>query len=91
MIQCAQAAIKKKDTFFRAQYDRLVVRREANRAKVVVAHFMLIAIWHMLKYDTPFKDLVADYYNEFNLEKKIAFHIKKIKDLGCLYPYALGQ
>jgi len=73
-------------TFFRAQYGRLVVTRGVNRAKVAVAHSMLIAIWHIIKYDTLFKDLGADYYNKFNLEKKIAFHINKLKDLGYLYP-----
>jgi transposase len=38
LVQCATASVRKKGTFFRAQYDRLVVRRGANRAKVAVAH-----------------------------------------------------
>jgi len=86
MIQCAQSAVLMKGTFFRAQYDRLVVRRGKNRAKVAVAHSMIIAIWHMLKYGTAYKDLGGDYYNRFNKEKKIAMHLKKLAELGYSLP-----
>ena len=86
MVQCAQAAVLKKGTFLRAQYDRLVVRRGKNRAKVAVAHSMIVAIWHMLKYDTEYKDLGGDYYNRFNKEKKISMHLKKLAELGWSPP-----
>lgn len=86
MIQCAQSAVLVKGTFFRAQYDRLVVRRGANRAKVAVAHSMIVAIWHILKYETEYKDLGGDYYNRFNKEKKIAMHLKKLTALGWTPP-----
>jgi transposase len=82
LIQCAQAAVKKKETFFRAQYDKLVVRRGANRAKVAVAHSMLISIWHMLKKNVPYFDLGRDYYNKFNVDKKISSYLKKLLELG---------
>ena len=82
LIQCAQAAVKKKDTFLRAQYDKLVVRRGANRAKVAVAHSMLISIWHMLKKKVPYIDLGRDYYNKFNTDKKISSYLRKLMELG---------
>lgn len=82
LIQCARAAVRKKDTFFRAQYDRLVVRRGANRAAVAVAHSMLIAIYHMIKQGAAFKDLGADYYHQFNTQSKIQAYLRKLKTLG---------
>jgi len=82
LVQAAKTAVKKKDSFFKAQYDRLVVRRGANRATVAVAHSMLIAIYHILKDNTPFRDLGADYYNQFNAQKKISAYLKKLTDLG---------
>ena len=82
LIQCAKAAIKKKDSFLSAQYDRLVVRRGAKRATVAVAHTMLIAIYHILKLGEPFIDLGADYYNKFNKERKINSYLTKLKKLG---------
>jgi transposase len=86
MVQCAQAAVLTKNTFFRAQYDRLIVRLGKNKAKVAVAHSMIIAIWHMLKYETGYKDLGGDYYNRFNTEKKIKMYLKKLEELGWSQP-----
>lgn len=38
LIQCAKSAQTKKESFFYAQYQRIVVRRGKNRATVAVAH-----------------------------------------------------
>ena len=85
LIQCAQSAKKNKNSFFSAQYQRLVVRRGKNRATVAVAHSMLIAIYHVLK-GTEFHDLGADYYNSFNREKKINSYLKQLSKLGVDIP-----
>jgi transposase len=86
LIQCAQTAVKKKGTFFKAQYERLTVRRGKNRAKGAVAHSIIIAIWNILNFNTPFKDLGADYYIKHNPEKKIGFYLKKLSELGWQSP-----
>jgi len=86
LVQCAQAAVLSKDTFFRAQYDRLIVRRGKNRAKMAVAHSMIIAIWHILKYETDYVDLGGNYYNQFNPKKKINMHLRKLAELGWVLP-----
>ena len=54
-------------------------------AYVAVAHSMLIAIYHILKDGVVFKDLGAEYYNQFNKERKINAYLKKVKSawLGC--------
>ena len=86
LIQCAKTAKSKKGSFFKAQFDRLAVRRGKNRAVVAVAHSMLIAIYHMLKFDTPFTDLGENYYCQFNAEKKINHHLKQLQKLGWQCP-----
>jgi transposase len=86
LIQAAKAAVKKKDSFFHAQYQRIVVRRGANRATVAVAHSILIAIYHMLKGCVGFKDLGADYYSQFNRAKKVYYYMKKLQELGMPVP-----
>ena len=85
LVQCAQSAKKNKNSFFSAQYQRLVVRRGKNRATVAVAHSMLIAIYHVLK-GTEFHDLGADYYTKFNREKKINSYVKQLSKLGVSIP-----
>ena len=82
LIQCAKVAARNTKSYFYAQYQRLVVRRGRNRATVAVAHSMLIAIYHMLKDHVPFRDLGAEYYNQFNREQKIKSYFKKLEKLG---------
>lgn len=82
LVQCAKSAQKDKESFFYAQYQRLVVRRGANRATVAVAHSMLIAIYHILKDNVAFKDLGSNYYVKFNTESKVKYYAKKLQDLG---------
>ena len=82
LVQCAQSASRVSDSFFVAQYSRLVIRRGANRAKIAVAHSMLIAIWHMLSFKVAFVDLGSEYYNQFNREKKANALKKKLIALG---------
>ena len=49
---------------------------------MAVAHSMLIAIYHILKENVSFKDLGANYYTQFNKERKINAYLKKLKALG---------
>lgn len=43
---------------------------------------MLIVIYHILKEGVPFTDLGAEYYNQFNKERKINSYLTKLKKLG---------
>ena len=82
LVECAQAAVKHKNSFFHAQYQRISMKRGKKRALLAVAHTMLIAIYYMIKEDKEFVDLGSDFYNKFNKEKKANAYIKKIKELG---------
>lgn len=82
LVICAHSAVKNKSTFFNAQFARISAHRGNKRAYVAVAHSMLIAIYHILRYGDEFKDLGADYYNKFNRDRKIKAYLKKLKALG---------
>jgi len=85
LAQCAKSAKNNKTSFFNAQYNRLVSHQGKNRATIAVAHSILIAIYFVL-YGHDFKDLGADYYTQFNHEKKINSHIKQLSKLGVSLP-----
>jgi len=85
LTQCAKSAKNNRNSFFNAQYSRLVVHRGKNRATVAVAHSMLIAIYFVLC-GYQYKDLGADYYIQFNREKKINSHVKQLSKLGVVIP-----
>lgn len=85
LTQCAKSAVKNKHTFFSAQYSRLVTHRGKNRATMAVAHSMAIAIYFVLS-GADFEDLGADYYTQFNREKKVSSHIMQLSKLGIALP-----
>jgi len=85
LTQCATAAKKNKNSFFGAQYNRLVTHLGKKRATMAVAHSILIAIYFVLS-GNEFKDLGADHYTKFNREKKINSHIKQLSRLGVNLP-----
>ena len=87
LTQCATSAIRNKKSFFHAQHQRLVVRKGSNKATIAVAHTMLIAIYHILS-GKEFIDLGADYYSQFNRDKKIQSHLKQLQKLGWNPPEA---
>ena len=85
LTQCAKSAVKNKKTFFSAQYSRLASHRGKNRATMAVAHSMAIAIFFVLS-GADFHDLGADFYTQFNREKKVNSHIKQLAKLGIDLP-----
>lgn len=82
LVNCAHSAVKVKKSYFSALFARISVHRGKKRAYVAVAHSMLIAIYHVLNDKVAFKDLGADYYNQFNRERKANGMLKKLKALG---------
>ena len=90
LVVCAHSAVKKKDSYFSAQFARISAHRGKKRAYVAVAHSMLVSIYHILKDGVDFKDLGADYYNQFNKERKINAYLKKLKALGWEAPVVVA-
>lgn len=86
LVVCAHSAVKNKSSYFSAQFARISAHRGKKRAYVAVAHSMLIAVYHIIKDGVSYKDLGADYYNQFNKERKINAYLKKLKALGWEAP-----
>jgi len=62
LVQCAWAAKRKKDSYYRAQFYRLSPHRGPQKAICAVAASLLTAIYHMLNDGTPHHDLGIDYF-----------------------------
>ena len=64
LVRCDWAAIKKKDSSYRAQFNRLKARRGPKKAICAVAASMLTAIYHMLSKDgVEHNDLGAGHFD----------------------------
>ena len=90
LVTCAHAATRNKSSYFYAQFMRISAHRGKKRAYVAVAHSLLVAIYHILKDGVVFKDLGANYYNQFNKERKINAYLKKLKVLGWEAPVVVA-
>ena len=82
IVECARAAIRKKDSYFYARYQKIAARRGGKRALIAIAHSMLLAIYHMLKKLEPFKDLGSNYFISINYERIKNKNIKSLENLG---------
>lgn len=82
LVQCAWAAIRKKDSRLRALYYRLRARRGSMKAIVAVASAMLRAAFHMLSRKQPYNELGARHYDQRAKVRTANHLLKRLKSLG---------
>ncbi|NNC28811.1 IS110 family transposase [Longimicrobium terrae] len=82
LVQAAWAAVRKKDSYLKAQFLRIKSRRGAKKAILAVAASLLTAVYHMLQKDTEYQDLGPDYFQKRNTGRT-AFHlVRRLERLG---------
>jgi transposase len=82
MIQCAASAVKKKDSYYKAQFNRLRARRGPKTALCAVAASMLTAIYHILKNGVEHHDLGADHFDRRATDVKAKRLVAQLTKLG---------
>ena len=82
LVQCAWAAVKKKNSYLQAQYFRIAARRGKKKAIVAVAASMLTAIYHMLKDGTMYQDLGYNHFERRSTDQQKRRLVKRLADLG---------
>jgi transposase len=82
LVQCAWAAVRKKGSYYKAQFDRLRQRRGPQKAICAVAASILTAIYHMLKTGTEHHDLGAEHFNRRSPETQAKRLIARLTKLG---------
>jgi transposase len=82
LVQCAWAAVKKKNSYLKALYHRIKARRGPKKAIIAVAASILTAIYHMLKNGTPYHDLGPDHFARRSVERQKTRLVKRLADLG---------
>src|SRR6202011_647642 len=61
--EAAMAAVRSKDSYLQAQYQRLRPRIGHSRALGAVKHSIIVACWHMLTTGELYHDLGGDYFH----------------------------
>jgi transposase len=82
LVQCAWSAVKKKDSYYKAQFNRLRSRRGPKKAICAVAAAMLTAIYHMLQNGVAHQDLGIDHFDRRSIEIRTKRLVAQLTNLG---------
>ena len=82
LIQCAWAAKRQKDSYYRAQFYRLQARRGPQKAICAVGASILTAIYHILKDGTEHQDLGVQYFDHRSTQEKTDRLVAQLAKLG---------
>lgn len=76
------AARSRNGGYLKAKFWRFSTRADRKRAAVMVAHKILIAIYHVLKQKVPYQDLGAAYLDQQQKERTLRSLAKRAERLG---------
>lgn len=82
LVQCAWTAVKYKDTYYSALFQRLRLRLGAKKAIIAVARKMLAAAYFILRDNTDYRELGANFFDAKTRDKKINYYTKQLEKLG---------
>ena len=82
LVEAAASAIRKKDSYLAAKYYRLKRRRGTKKARVAIAHQLLVIIYHLLTKDEQYKEFGSNHYEQKSIEAKKKKAIKHLVNLG---------
>jgi len=82
LVQAAMGAGRKSGSYLKEKFWRLKARRGPKRAALAIAHKILIAAYHMLLNDCPYKDLGLAYLDTFSVTVVKATLVKRLERLG---------
>lgn len=82
LVQCAWAAKRTKNSYYRAQFNQLSSRRGCQKAICAVAASILTAIYHMLRDGTEHRDLGIDHFDRRPVEVSVKRLVARLAKLG---------
>jgi transposase len=82
LTQAAQAAARKKGSYFQALYHRLAARRGKKRAITAVAHSLLVVIYHMVTTGRSYEDLGPHHFEYRDRDRLKHRLVHRLEGLG---------
>jgi Transposase and inactivated derivatives len=80
--ESALAAVRSKDVYLAAQYQRLRARRGHKKALGAVKHSILVACWHMLSTGELYRELGGDFFRKRDPERVTKRLVAQLEALG---------
>jgi transposase len=82
LAEAAWGASHTKDTYLRAQYYRIRMRKGEKRAVIAVGHSILVIVYNLLKYGGTYNDLGGNYFDEHSKEAATRQAVRRLERLG---------
>ena len=82
LTQAAWAASHTEATYLSARYHRLAARRGKKRAIVALGHTLLTIVYCVLKQQTTYVELGADFLDRLDPERVTRQLVKRLEQLG---------
>ncbi len=82
LVQAAWAAIRHRDGYLHAQFQRLKAKRGPKKAIVAVAASMLTAAYFIIRDDVEYRDLGVHYFDRHDATRAAARLTKRLEALG---------
>lgn len=82
LFEAATSASRKKGSYMRDKYHRLKARRGAAKAKMALAHKILIAAYHMLATGKQYHDLGDAYLDNLAKKRVTITLVRRLERLG---------
>ena len=82
LVESAQGAARKKDSYPKALFHRLAGKRGKKRAMVAIAHSTLETAYYVLSRKQPYRDLGGNYFDQRNPAVVLKRLLKRIENLG---------
>jgi transposase len=84
LVQAGLCASRKKETYLRAKYWKLVPRLGKQRAAMAIAHKILVAAYHMLKGGLAYVDLGETYLDRRKEAASKRALVKRLEGMGYM-------
>ena len=83
-MESAWGAARKKESYFKHKYQKLVVRKGSKKAVMAVAHKIIIAAYQVLKKKEAYKSPLLDNkkHEEKSKQKEVQRSIVRLSQLG---------
>ena len=81
-MEASHGASRTKGSYLKSKYYRIAARRGKKRAKVAIAHKILIAAYHILKNKTAYRELGDGYLDQRQRSSLKNYWVNKLEKLG---------
>ena len=83
LTECARAAVRTKETYLASHYAQLRGRRGEQRAIGAIRHDLLVAYYHIVRDQVPYRDLGPDWQRKrYSVEHRARRLQRQLEALG---------